>query len=88
MWLANHTGLDHATLHVHVGMAIWVMGVVVAGDIAAVWPLGLVIVAELANEVLDRLRVGSWRVADTAQDIVNSILWPCVLFGAAKAGFI
>ena len=82
--MAHNTGLDHATLHVHVGMIIWVAGVIVAGDIGAAWPLALVIAAELANEVLDRLRAGSWRVADTLQDIVNSVLWPVVLFGAAR----
>ena len=67
-------------------MVIWVAGVLVASDIGAVWPLVLVIVAELANEALDRLRVGSWRVRDTVQDIVNSVLWPVVLFVLARAG--
>ncbi len=69
-------------------MLIWVAGVVAAGDVAAWWPLALVTVAELANEVLDRLRVGSWRVKDTVQDIVNSVFWPAVLFGLARAGVI
>ena len=67
-------------------MVIWVAGVVAAGDIGAVWPLVLVIVAELVNEVFDRVRNGSWLIRDTLQDIVNSILWPCVLFGLARAG--
>ena len=86
--LARATGLDHATLHVHVGMLIWVVGVVVAGDVGAVWPLAVAIVAELANEGLDRLRTGSWRIADTTQDIVNSVLWPVVLFTLARCGIL
>ena len=69
-------------------MLIWVAGVVAAGDVAAWWPLVLVTIAELANEVLDRLRVGSWRVKDTVQDIVNSVFWPAVLFGLARSGVI
>lgn len=88
LWLARGTGLDHATLHVHVGMIIWVAGVAVAGDVGAVWPLALVIAAELVNEVFDRVRVGSWRIVDTIQDIVNSVLWPVVLFTLARAGIV
>ena len=88
LWLALGTGLYHATLHVHVGMIIWVAGVAVAGDVGAVWPLALVIAAELVNEVFDRVRVGSWRIADTIQDIVNSVLWPVVLFTLARAGIV
>ena len=88
MALANATGLDHATLHVHVGMVIWVAAVVVARDMGAVWPLALVVAAELVNEVFDRLRTGSWRWRDTLQDIVNSVLWPVVLFGLARGGVL
>ena len=88
MALARATGLDHATLHVHVGMLIWVVGVALAGDVGAIWPLAVAIVAELANEGLDRLRTGSWRIADTAQDIVNSVLWPVLLFTLARTGAI
>lgn len=86
--MAHSFGLDHATLHVHVGMAIWVACVAIAGDIGAVWPLVVVIAAELLNELLDRLRVGSWRIADSTQDVVNSVLWPVVLFGLARAGLL
>ena len=88
VWLANTLKLDHATLHVHVGMVIWVAGVVIAGDVGAIWPLLVVIAAELGNEVLDRLRAGSWRVPDTLADIVNSVFWPCVLFALARSGLL
>lgn len=69
-------------------MVIWVAGVLIAGDAGAVWPLAVATAAELGNEGLDRLRTGSWRIADTAQDIVNSLLWPAVLFAAARGGLI
>ena len=86
--LANATGLDHATLHVHVGMVVWVAGVAVARDVGAIWPLALTIAAELVNECFDRYRTGSWRVKDTVQDIVNSVLWPVILFTLARTGVI
>ena len=88
MWLATTLGLDHATLHVHVGMVVWVACVAVAGDIGAGWPLAVVFAVELVNEVLDRLRNGSWMIRDTAGDIINSVLWPCVLFGLARAHLV
>jgi len=67
-------------------MLIWVVGVGIAGDVGAVWPLAVAIVAELLNELLDRLRTGSWRCADTIQDVINSVLWPVVLFTLARTG--
>lgn len=82
--LAQATGLDHATLHVHVGLAIWVACVLIAGSAAAVWPLVVVLALELANEGFDRLRTGSWRWRDTVGDIINSVLWPAILFGLAR----
>ena len=69
-------------------MVIWVAGVAAAADVGATWPLALVVAAELVNEVFDRVRTGSWRWCDTVQDIVNSVLWPVVLFGLAHAGFL
>lgn len=86
--MARTLGLDHATLHVHVGLAIWVTGVAVAGDVGAWWPLALCWAAELANEGLDRLRNGDWRWADTLGDVANSVAWPCVLFALARAGVV
>ena len=86
--LAHLTGLDHATLHLHVGMVIWVVGVVVAHDLGAIWPLALTVVAELVNEAFDRMRTGSWRWRDTTQDIVNSVLWPVALFSLARSGVL
>jgi hypothetical protein len=85
-WLAEALGLGDAALHAHGGMVIWVAGVLVAGDIGALWPLLLVIAAELLNEGFDRLRTGSWRWRDTVQDIVHSVLWPSLLFGCARLG--
>jgi hypothetical protein len=64
------------------------VGVGLAGDVGALWPLLVCIAAELVNEVFDRVRTGSWRIADTVQDIVNSVIWPVVLFSLARTGVI
>jgi len=69
-------------------MLVWVACAAVAGDIGAAWPLAVAVAAEFLNEGLDRLRTGSWRWPDTIQDVVNSVLWPAVLFALARAGVI
>ena len=69
-------------------MVIWVAGVALAGDLGAWWPLALCWAAELFNEVLDRLRNGEWLPRDTLGDIVNSVLWPTLLFALARSGVL
>lgn len=88
LWLAHTLKLDHAALHAHLGMAIWLACVLIAGDAGALWPLLVVIAAECINEILDRLRNGSWMIADTLQDIAGTLIWPCVLFGMARGGLL
>ena len=48
----------------------------------------MVTVAELGNEALDRWRTGSWRIVDTVQDIVNSLLWPAVIVALVRSGVV
>ena len=88
IWLANTLGLDHSALHAHVGLLIWVVCVFAAGDAGAVWPLVVVFFAEGFNEILDRLRNGSWKIVDTVQDYVGSVFWPCILFAMARGGLL
>ena len=42
-------------------------------------PLSVVVVAEAANEVLDRLHFHDWRWPDTIADVINTLLWPTVI---------
>lgn len=79
--VGDGTGMADSLLHVHAGLLILFLVRVVTGrSLSTPLPLAVVFVAEMANEVLDRLHYGSWRPADTISDIVNTMFWPTVLF--------
>lgn len=79
------TGLPRPMLHVHAGMAIYVLTQLFLGERrGSVVALGTVMCAELGNEVMNRLYWGSWRWHDTLGDIAITLFWPaaCVALGA------
>ena len=82
--LAHDLGLSHPILHVHVGLGLYVAAALLLRSFSSPWPLIAVAVAEAVNEALDRMAFGSWRFADTAGDVANSLFWPLVLFIAVR----
>ena len=79
-WVGDGTGLSDTILHIHAGMAVLLVARLVTGrSLGTLVPLSFVIAAETANEILDRLSFGSWRVADTLSDIANTLFWPMVI---------
>lgn len=79
--IGDGTGMADSLLHVHAGMAVLLATRVITGyRLSTPIPLALVALAELGNEVLDRMHWGSWRWADTSLDIVNTLFWPTMLF--------
>ncbi len=79
--IGDGTGMADTLLHIHAGMAVLLIARVISGrSLSTPWPLAAVALAELANEVLDRLHYHSWRWADTSSDILNTLFWPTVLF--------
>ncbi|MEH3040347.1 MAG: hypothetical protein PGN21_09830 [Sphingomonas paucimobilis] len=79
--IGDGTGMADSLLHVHAGMAVLLTTRVLTGyRLSTPVPLAVVALAELANEVLDRMHYGSWRWDDTLLDIVNTMFWPTMLF--------
>ena len=79
--IGDGTGMADTLLHIHAGMAVLLIARVISGrSLSTPLPLAVVVVAEMANEVLDRLHYHSWRWADTSADIVNTLFWPTILF--------
>lgn len=79
--IGDGTGMADSLLHVHAGMAVLLITRVVTGRrLSTPIPLAVVALAELANEVLDRMYWGSWRWDDTLLDILNTMFWPTMLF--------
>ena len=83
--LSRWVGLSHDTLHMHVGLALFLLLAFVLrrrrwGVLAA---LGVVLAVEIGNEVIDAFDWVRWTGApnyiETARDIASTMLWPVVL---------
>lgn len=79
---------NDAVLHVHGGMIVWLLGALVMRDAGAVLPLLLACGVEVANEVFDRLRTGTWRWNETIPDFGHSLVWPFLLFVFSRADLL
>ena len=78
--IGDGTGAPDSLLHVHAGLAILFLArLVTRRSLATPIPFLVVVAAEALNEIMDRITYGSWRVADTSLDIVNTLFWPFVL---------
>ena len=85
LWIGDGTGLPDAILHIHAGLAVLMIARVVFGrSLGTFIPFGFVVLAEAANEILDRLAFGAWRWSDTITDIGNTLFWPFVISLAVR----
>jgi hypothetical protein len=83
--IGDGTGASDSLLHVHAGLAVLFLArLITRRSLATPIPFLVVVVAEAANEVMDRLSYGSWRWADTSLDFVNTLFWPFVLMVGLK----
>lgn len=82
--LSDLIGLSKDALHVHLGLLIFLVAMVVFRRSAASWVPWLVVLAlELVNEGLDILHwnqgVLDFSVLGGIKDILNTMLWPTIL---------
>jgi hypothetical protein len=85
--IAAMTGLSRPLLHVHAGMAIYVLTQLLLGERrGSLVAVSMVVLAELANETLERIYWGSWRLDDTLSDIVTTLFWPTVCLAVSTYG--
>jgi len=78
--IGDGTGASDSLLHVHAGLAVLFLArLITRRSLATPIPFLVVVVAEAANEIMDRLNYGSWRPEDTGLDILNTLFWPFVL---------
>lgn len=78
--LSASTGAPDSLLHVHGGMLVLFLARIATRRSLATWtPFLIVLSAAIAKEVADRVAHGSWRVADSGFDVLNTIFWPFVL---------
>lgn len=80
-----YSGASDKTVHVHVGLALYLLGqLVLRTRRGSVDALLFVLVVESANEMMDRLYFGDWRWADTSTDVIATLFWPTLLLLASR----
>ena len=85
--LEQSLGMTDDLLHVHVGLALFVLAALVTRRrMRSRWPIAIVAVFAVANEVIDYFASGTWSPWLPAVDILNTMLWPIVLFLLARRG--
>jgi len=84
-WIGDGTGLSDTILHIHAGMLLLLLTRILARrSLGSLIPLSVVCIAELGNELMDRLFFGSWRWPDTTSDVINTLFWPTVICLAVR----
>ncbi|NBC35049.1 hypothetical protein GTZ99_00585 [Novosphingobium sp. FSY-8] len=79
-WLETFVPGPDKFLHVCAGLIIWlVAGMVLRRGLHTPWPMLMVVLAETANECVDRLQYGDWQWAETGADVAATVVWPLVL---------
>ena len=84
-WIGERFGVSDDLIHVHVGLAIFVVtALLLRRRMRSPWPLAVVAVFAVLNEAVDYFVP---RIPDFSLiDILNTIFWPVVLFLLARRG--
>jgi hypothetical protein len=79
-WIIMTTGMSDKVLHIHAGMAIYLIAqLVLRTRRASLNALTIVFAAEAMNETMDRLYSGSWNWPDTLSDFAMTMFWPLMI---------
>jgi hypothetical protein len=82
-----YTGMTEDLLHVHLGLAIFVVtALLLRHRMRSPWPLAVVAIISLVNEVVDYLTHEIWEWQPNVLDLLNTLFWPMVLFLLARRG--
>ena len=79
-WLEQISGLSRPLLHVHAGLALYVLVQFLMRERrASITACKILLAVILVHECVERLYYGTWRLEDTAGDILLTMMWPVVL---------
>lgn len=83
--LGETTGMSENLVHVHAGLAIFVVtALLLRKRMRSLIPLAVVIALAVLNEAVDYLYGIKWDYMSSGMDLINTILWPIVLFLLAR----
>ena len=81
--LVDWTQLSRDALHIHIGMAVYLLLFACFAGRRRWYPLIGVLLIALLGEALDwrddLITFGRWRWQASLHDVVNTLWWPCVL---------
>lgn len=83
--IVGATGLSKDTLHVYVGLTVFLVSTwVLRKHVRSVLPLLIVVLVACVGEMLDMRddihSLGYWRWGASLHDVVNTSFWPFVLY--------
>lgn len=79
--VSHGLGLSHQVLHIHAGLAIYLVCQIALGNRRASGiALASVFAVQTVNELLDLSFHGVFWSADTFQDYVATLMWPSILY--------
>ena len=82
--IVDLTGMSRPMLHIHAGMAIYLVTQFALRDRrGSLIALVAVLQLELFNEIMNRLDKGAWHWADTSADIALTIFWPTLCYAVS-----
>ena len=85
--LGESVGMGDDLLHVHIGLALFVFtALMMRRRMRSWWPLGIVAAFAILNEAIDYFATEGWSAQLSALDVVNTVVWPLVLFLLARHG--
>jgi hypothetical protein len=77
-------GTTDDMMHVHVGLALYVIVQLVQGTRrGSMFALNVVVTAEVLNELIDRLVKGAFS-PDTPSDVVLTLMWPVIITAVSQ----
>jgi len=83
-WMSETTGASEELLHLHIGLLIFVVvAVLFRRRMHSLWPVSMVWAFALVNELVDYF-AADWVFDLSALDVLNTVLWPTVLFLVAR----
>jgi hypothetical protein len=88
--LSELLGISKDALHIHLGLAIFIIAAVMFRRGFASWIPWLILLAfELFNEFMDIFHIHEGvmglDIGGSAKDVVNTMIWPTVVFVVARA---
>ncbi|PAX09746.1 hypothetical protein CKY28_00065 [Sphingomonas lenta] len=79
------TGQPDDLLHIHAGMAVFMVARLATGrSFGSFIPFAFAVAAELVNELLDYLHGQGWTASGSAVDLVNTLFWPAVISAGVR----